>query len=214
MRKVLLFVGLAFAGLPAASAVAATTIGQTGVPLTDVAWAGGFEDIQAFAAMPAAGTVTSFQTQAGTACENVLGIGVYDFQVLHPLGGDQYKVLGDTNDVSDLCDGQLHFYPVNITVQAGDLLGVYVVVDWYGVLSPTTGSRNFDAIAAPAVGDTITVPNAATGTIDEAATFVLAVPMTIDQCTKGGWKTFGSAFKNEGDCVSFVATRGNNPPAG
>jgi hypothetical protein len=26
-----------------------------------------------------------------------------------------------------------------------------------------------------------------------------------DQCRNGGWKTFG-VFKNQGDCVSFVAT--------
>jgi hypothetical protein len=35
---------------------------------------------------------------------------------------------------------------------------------------------------------------------------------TKDQCQNGGWRTFG-VFKNQGDCVSFVATRGRNPPA-
>ena len=33
------------------------------------------------------------------------------------------------------------------------------------------------------------------------------------QCKKGGWRSFG-VFKNQGDCVSFVATGGKNPPAG
>jgi hypothetical protein len=38
------------------------------------------------------------------------------------------------------------------------------------------------------------------------------LPTTKDECKNGGWKTFG-AFKNQGDCVSFVATGGKNPPA-
>jgi hypothetical protein len=38
-----------------------------------------------------------------------------------------------------------------------------------------------------------------------------ALPTAKDQCKNGGWQTFG--FKNQGDCVSFVATKGKNPPA-
>jgi hypothetical protein len=37
-------------------------------------------------------------------------------------------------------------------------------------------------------------------------------PTTKDQCKNGGWRTYG-IFKNQGDCVSFVATGGKNPPA-
>ena len=36
--------------------------------------------------------------------------------------------------------------------------------------------------------------------------------LTTAQCLNGGWQTFG-VFKNQGDCVSFVATKGKNPPA-
>ena len=40
-------------------------------------------------------------------------------------------------------------------------------------------------------------------------------PTSKDQCKKGGWKTFTNpSFKNQGDCVSFVATGGKNPPNG
>jgi hypothetical protein len=39
-----------------------------------------------------------------------------------------------------------------------------------------------------------------------------ALPTATDQCKDNGWKTFG-VFKNQGDCVSFVATGGKNPPA-
>ena len=38
-------------------------------------------------------------------------------------------------------------------------------------------------------------------------------PTTKDQCRNGGWKNFG-VFKNQGDCVSFVATGGTNPQCG
>jgi hypothetical protein len=36
-------------------------------------------------------------------------------------------------------------------------------------------------------------------------------PTSKDECRNGGWRTFG-VFKNQGDCVSFVATGGKNPP--
>jgi hypothetical protein len=38
------------------------------------------------------------------------------------------------------------------------------------------------------------------------------LPTTKDQCKNGGWQSYG-VFKNQGDCVSFVATGGKNPPA-
>jgi hypothetical protein len=38
------------------------------------------------------------------------------------------------------------------------------------------------------------------------------LPTSKEQCKNGGWRTFG-VFKNEGDCVSFVATNGKNSPA-
>lgn len=40
------------------------------------------------------------------------------------------------------------------------------------------------------------------------------LPTTKKQCRDGGWTTAYAVFKNQGDCVSFVATRGGNPPNG
>ena len=37
--------------------------------------------------------------------------------------------------------------------------------------------------------------------------------MSKSDCKNGGWRTYG-IFKNQGDCVSFVATQGKNPQAG
>jgi hypothetical protein len=43
----------------------------------------------------------------------------------------------------------------------------------------------------------------------------VVTPKTFAECKNGGWKTFTNpAFKNQGDCVSFVATGGRNQPAG
>jgi hypothetical protein len=39
-------------------------------------------------------------------------------------------------------------------------------------------------------------------------------PTARDQCKNGGWRDFGSVFRNQGDCVSYVATRERNRPAG
>jgi hypothetical protein len=41
-----------------------------------------------------------------------------------------------------------------------------------------------------------------------------SAPTTKDDCKNGGWQTFDQPFKNQGDCVSFVATKGKNPPNG
>ncbi len=43
------------------------------------------------------------------------------------------------------------------------------------------------------------------------------LPLSADTCKREGWKRFradGARFKNQGDCVSFVATRGRNLPGG
>jgi hypothetical protein len=34
------------------------------------------------------------------------------------------------------------------------------------------------------------------------------LPSSKDQCKDGGWRTFGSFFRSQGDCVAFVERRG------
>ena len=221
MRRLLLLVGLASAAVPVGSALADTTVGQTGPPLSSQVFGGLTENIETSAAMPSAGIVTSFNTEASS-CSGALG--AYDFQVLRPLGGDQYQVLGHTGTQQDPCDSQLHsFPPVNangapttIPVEAGDVIGAYVASGWQGLLSVTSGTTSRTLIivpTAPAVGDVITAPDTETFTLDESATLVPPLPTSRDQCKNGGWQTFG-VFKNQGDCVSFVATGGTNPANG
>jgi hypothetical protein len=51
--------------------------------------------------------------------------------------------------------------------------------------------------------------------IDNVSVEFVGPPLstTKDECKGGGWQSFG-VFKNQGDCVSFVATQGENGPAG
>lgn len=55
--------------------------------------------------------------------------------------------------------------------------------------------------------------NSAFGPALDAVVVTQLLPETKDDCKKGGWEDFG-VFKNQGDCVSYVATGGSNAPAG
>jgi hypothetical protein len=50
-----------------------------------------------------------------------------------------------------------------------------------------------------------------TGTFQVTITFTLT---SADACKDGGWQNFAGLFKNQGDCVSFIATGGKNRPSG
>jgi hypothetical protein len=57
---------------------------------------------------------------------------------------------------------------------------------------------------------TLTMAGAKAGDAEVTITYT---PVTMEGCKKGGWQSFG-VFKNQGDCVSYVATGGKNAPAG
>src|SRR5215211_2439662 len=62
----------------------------------------------------------------------------------------------------------------------------------------------------------IDIPSGPPGHVFSDRTFTIQFvrsPTSKKQCKKGGWRTFPQ-FRNQGDCVSFVATGGKNPPAG
>lgn len=59
-----------------------------------------------------------------------------------------------------------------------------------------------------------------TVTVDDVKLLVSILPTTINDCQGGEWQTFvnvntgAQIFKNQGDCVSFVATAGRDSPSG
>jgi hypothetical protein len=70
-----------------------------------------------------------------------------------------------------------------------------------------------DAIAAYADNNRNGVQDPPEPTASATKTWVQPLPTSAEQCKKGGWQQYG-VFKNQGDCVSFVATHGRNGPSG
>jgi hypothetical protein len=111
-----------------------------------------------------------------------------------------------------------------LPVEAGDLIGLKLFgfdecALQTGLADDTIGST----FSAPAVVGVpiqlIIVPGfelnvAATVDVTVAPPPPPPTPTSADQCKKGGWQgltdTNGTLFKNQGDCVSFVATGGTN----
>jgi hypothetical protein len=81
---------------------------------------------------------------------------------------------------------------------------------------PRPGSNRF-AIPTP-----LSLPQSITAGPDGALWFtesnankigrLAAIPASKNECKNSGWKNF-PGFKNQGQCVSYVATGGKNPPA-
>ena len=76
-------------------------------------------------------------------------------------------------------------------------------------------SSGADTFALPDAGITsVTIsPTTAGGFYDfliDDVSFT-AFPTTTAECKDGGWEAYG-VFKNQGDCVSYVATQGKNEP--
>lgn len=79
----------------------------------------------------------------------------------------------------------------------------------------TLGGGFSSAVAVNEAGQVVGRSDTAGDAATHAALWEIATlpstPSTRNECRNGGWKTYG-VFKNQGDCVSFVATRGKNPP--
>jgi hypothetical protein len=76
-----------------------------------------------------------------------------------------------------------------------------------------SGQDRFSAVETGAA-PSICPPTPSTGLIpidgDITVHDAPALPTSKDQCKNGGWRNFGTAFKNEGQCVAFVQ-RGPKP---
>jgi hypothetical protein len=93
-----------------------------------------------------------------------------------------------------------------VTVQVGDLGPANSALDRWWI--PALGRDPGDCagfIDAPGRSAPLTLG-------DAVVTNAPPSPTSKDQCKHGGWQTYG-VFNNQGDCVSFVATGGKNPPA-
>jgi len=93
-------------------------------------------------------------------------------------------------------------------------------------IGPNARADDITAVLQANVGQLLTVSfeqqdnlSFFNATLDDASLLISQLPTDKDECKKDGWMTFINVitgeqiFKNQGDCVSFVATKGKNPPA-
>jgi hypothetical protein len=84
-------------------------------------------------------------------------------------------------------------------------IGNYTITGGTGAYSGATGSGTVNTFQPT---QTSSFTGSEDGTIN-------VPPTSTDQCKDGGWMTFTNpSFKNQGDCVSYVATNGRNPGNG
>lgn len=114
--------------------------------------------------------------------------------------------LGGTGRFANIVGSSYHYDP---TVPPNPAYGYcvpgsYLQFDIGGAFAPLTTHTG---------GEQIVYSSAVTGTIVTPDT-----PTTKNDCKKDGWRhlfdTAGKPFKNQGDCVSFVATGGKNAAKG
>jgi hypothetical protein len=118
--------------------------------------------------------------------------------------------------------------PATCLAVSGNIAVFNLQTPQFGVVSfevtDNAGSGQADTIEGRATGladgrsatDCSPVPNGLSEAVVEGDVTVVdapQLPTSRDQCKNGGWRTYG-VFKNQGDCVSFVATASKNPPAG
>ena len=108
----------------------------------------------------------------------------------------------------------LEFFANAVPVPGGDPSGYGEGAVFLGTATPAPDGT-FSAVLPPVAPGTLisaTATDAAGNTSEFAQdTSAVSLPTSKDQCRNGGWQTFG-VFKNQGDCVSYVATGGKNPP--
>lgn len=102
--------------------------------------------------------------------------------------------------------------------------GLSSCVDSNGVSASLASSPPSNLATGPTMAATgqLDTSNAGTFTYGVTATSFSGLSATTttsyvvigqQQCKHGGWQSFG-IFKSQGDCVSYVATGGKNPPSG
>lgn len=180
-------------------------------------------------AVPSGGTsITSWSIQAGAT-----DAGSAALEVWTPTATPTIYQLVGISPLESLTPDTLNTFDLSsspIPVIAGDLLGLHVegnVSCAFYTGNTATGSADLIQIGTgptPGVGADETLNQSGqaaelniVATV-EVTTPPIFVPATANQCKGGGWlkltDSVGTPFKNQGDCVSFVATGGTNTAAG
>ena len=155
-------------------------------------------------APPTSGLTASIDAHSGPAGQNATGTATFGARQTFFGGpvtclnvtGNRAVIGGDSAFVGP--EGYLFLVIDNAATGAPDQFGVLFPPP---ATAPSTCPANLDVPLQDAISGDLVVHDAR------------AVPSSKDQCKNGGWRNF-PGFKNQGDCVSYVATGGKNPPAG
>jgi len=175
-------------------------------------------------AVPAGGTITSWSVTAAPGDVGQVGLEVWQPSATSPIPA----TLIATSSLQTLSLG-LNTFPTAITVQPGDLIGLRLEGP-LSCMAPIDDATGFPIpgnlvgfISGPVVTTFSGFQLNISATVDVTVTPPPPppTPTSADQCKHGGWRgltdTYRTPFKNQGDCVSFVATDGTNaagaPPA-
>jgi hypothetical protein len=113
-------------------------------------------------------------------------------------GADNFRINQCAATIGGNVGGRIEFFRIN----AGD-----TSVDDAGLVGA------FDLVKVTVAGSTTTYDFGVDANGDGVPD--TAPPTSKDQCKHGGWASFNNpSFANQGDCVSFIATGGKNPPKG
>jgi hypothetical protein len=152
-------------------------------------------------------TSFDFEVVSGPSGENPIGSGtaIVNGRALTATEATCLSVTGNTaTTASRLAPNSSNWQFVLVTVVDNSPTGVDTFAATVGIGSPFTSdpgcSRPVPLVGAPLVTGDIVVHDAP------------PLPTVKAQCAGGGWRAYG-IFNNQGDCVSFVATKGKNPPA-
>ena len=190
----------------------------------------GIDSVQSMSSLasysvPSSGTITQWNIQTGS-----WDAGSAALEVWRPTDTAALYQLVGMSPLEPLIAGTVNTFDLSaspILVNSGDLLGLHVE----GAVSCFiyTGNGLADLIPfgngpTPGVNGTETLDQLGlavelnvTATVGVTTT-PNPVPTRANQCKGGGWQkltdTAGTSFKNQGDCVSFVATQGTNLATG
>lgn len=125
-----------------------------------------------------------------------------------------HLVVTGTIDTQSPQSVTLEFFANTVPTPGGDPSGYGEGATFLGDATPAADGTFSVALPSVAPGTLIsaTATDAAGNTSEFAKDIpAITLPTSADQCKNGGWQAYG-IFKNQGDCVSYVATKGKNPP--
>ena len=130
------------------------------------------------------------------------------------LASSGHLVVTGTIDTQSPQSVTLEFFADTVPTPGGDPSGYGEGAVYLG--SATPASNGTFRATLPSVAAQTLISATATSESGDTSEFAkdipaVTLPTSPDQCKNGGWQTYG-IFKNQGDCVSYVATGGKNPP--